>query len=181
MWQPVIGGLVVLLCSNLTRLDPQFSDQSSADLNFLQDPCEHYEFSSDQDCGSVKERLRRALDFWREMKLMRHSLFWRDDRPLLQISTSFSARNNSFALEHSPFVENAISALIRQGCGTDVFEKPIIIINSLFVSIHKSGKKRLILGLRNVNQFLFKQKLRCEDLSVARQVLCPADYISQLL
>lgn len=57
--------------TRLRRFDhvcnPQFSDQSSANLNFLQDPCEQYEFSSDQDCVSVKGRLRRALDFWREI------------------------------------------------------------------------------------------------------------------
>lgn len=79
-------------------------------------------------------------------------------------------------MEHSAFFESAISDLIRQGCGTEVFEKPIT-INPLSVSIQKSGKKRLILDLRHVNQFLFKQKLRSEELSIAKEVLCPADYM----
>ena len=43
-----------------------------------------------------------------------------------------------------------------------------MIIKPLSVSIQKSGKERLILDLRHVNQFLFKQKFRCEDLSVAK-------------
>lgn len=53
--------------------DPQFTDQSSAHLNFLQDPCEQYEFTSDQNCVSLKGRLHRALNFWE--KFIRHSLF----------------------------------------------------------------------------------------------------------
>ena len=105
----VIGVLVILLCSNLTRLsqsvshvlldivcDPQFSDQSSAHLNFLHDPCEQYEFASDQDCMSVKGRLRRALDFWREINALQFILDVIEfgyKLPLLQIPTPFSARN----------------------------------------------------------------------------------------
>ena len=85
--------------------------------------------------------------------------------PLLQILTSFSARNNSSVFEHSAFVESAISDLIRQGCVTEVFEKPII-ISPLSGSIQKSGKKRLS-----------RQQFRCEDLSVAKESLCPADYM----
>lgn len=96
--------------------------------------------------------------------------------PLLQIPTPFSTRNSSSAFEHSAFVGSAISDLIRQGCVTEVFEKPII-INPLSVSIQKSGKERLILDLRHVNQFLFKQMFRSEDLSVAKEVLCPANYM----
>ena len=96
--------------------------------------------------------------------------------PLLQIPTPFSTRNSSSAFEHSAFVGSAISDLIRQGCVTEVFEKHII-IKPLSVSIQKFGKERLILDLRHVNQFLFKQKFRCEDLSVAKEVLCPANYM----
>lgn len=97
---------------------------------------------------------------------MRSSLFW----TLLNSVTNchfFKSQRlfrleiySSSAFEHSAFVGSAISDLIRQGCVTEVFEKPII-INSLSVSIQKSGKERLILDLRHVNQFLFKQKFRC--------------------
>lgn len=182
------------LCSNLTRLsqfkclshvplddvcDPQFSDQSSAHLNFLQDSCEQYEFTSDKDCVPVKGRLRRALDFLREINAPQFILDVIElgyKLPLLQIPTPFPARNNSSAFEHSAFVGNAISGLIRQGCVVGVFEK-LIIINPLSVSIQKSGKERLILDLRHVNQFLFKQTFMCEDLCVAKEVLCTADYM----
>lgn len=116
---PVIKGLVLLLCSNLTRpsrlSDPQTSFCTAfTTRNFqinhmrIKFSCEQYEFSSDQVCVSVKGRLRRALDFWREINAPQFILDVIEfvyKLPLLQIPTPFSARNNSSALEHSAFVE----------------------------------------------------------------------------
>ena len=51
------------------------------------------------------------------------------------------------------------------------------IINPLSVSIQKSGKKRLILDLRHINRHLFKNKFKCEDVSVAKEVLRPGDFM----
>ena len=60
----------------------------------------------------------------------------------------------------------------------EVFTPPAV-LNSLSVSIQKSGKKRLILDLRHVNQYryLFKSKFRCEDTSIAREVLDTGDFM----
>ena len=80
--------------------------------------------------------------------------------------------NNNSALQESEFVESAISELLCLECITEVFAPPAV-INPLSVSIQKSGKKRLILDLRHVNQHLFKSKFRCEDISIAREVLNP--------
>ena len=44
------------------------------------------------------------------------------------------------------------------------------IVNPLSVSTRSSGKERLILGLRHVNSFIFKQRFKCEDLCVAIQI-----------
>ena len=119
----------------------------------------------------VKGRLSRALVFWKDIHALQFILDVIEfgyKLPLLQIPTPFTARNNSSALEQSAFVENAINDLIRQGCVTEVFGQPII-INPLSASIQKSGKKRLILDLCHVNQFLYKKKFRCEDLHVAKR------------
>ena len=78
------------------------------------------------------------------------------------------------ALRESEFVESGISELISLECITEVFA-PSAVINPLSVSIQNSGKKRLILDLRHVNQYLFKSKFRCEDVSIAREVLNPGD------
>jgi len=47
----------------------------------------------------------------------------------------------------------------------------------LSVTIKKSGKIRLILGLRHVNQFPYKCRFRCEDFSVAKEILNPGDFM----
>ena len=127
---------------------------------------------------SVKGRLRRALEFWKTI----HALQFLLDviefgyrLPLIQIRTPFTARNNASALGESAFVESAINDLISQGCVTEVFDQPII-INPLSVFIQKSGKKHLILDLRQANQFLYKKKFRYEDLTVAKEILNSADY-----
>ena len=57
------------------------------------------------------------------------------------------------------------------------FSHPPAVINPLSVSIQKSGKKCLILDLRHVNQYLFKTNFRCKDVSIAREVLNPGDFM----
>ena len=96
--------------------------------------------------------------------------------PLLQIPPPFTAKYNSSALEQPDFVESAINDLISNDFATEVFEPPVI-INPLSVSIQKSGKKRLILDLRHVNQFLYKCRFRCEDLSIAKEILSAGDFM----
>ena len=54
------------------------------------------------------------------------------------------------------------------------------IINPLSVSTRSSGKQRLILDLRHVIQFIYKQKFKCEDLSVATQLFNRNYYLFKL-
>ena len=61
-------------------------------------------------------------------------------------------------------------------CITEVFAPPAV-INQLSVSIQKSAKKLLILDLHHVNQYLFKSKFRCEDVSIARELLNPGEFM----
>ena len=71
---------------------------------------------------------------------------------------------NQSALNNESFVESAIVHTHA------VVEVPFIphFVNPLSVSIQSSGKKRLILDLRHVNHFIWKQKsIRCEDWRVS--------------
>ena len=58
-------------------------------------------------------------------------------------------------------MESAIDELVHIHA---VVEVPFIphVVNPLSVSIQSSGKKRLILDLRHVNHFIWKQNFRCE-------------------
>ena len=142
--------------------------EDSDELIFLRVNGNSFEVKSGDDYSSVKGRLRGALAFWNDIHAPQFILDVIDygyKLPLLQIPPPFTAKNNSSALEQAAFVESAINDLFINGCVTEVFEAPVIII-PLSVSVQKSGKKRLILDLRHVNQFLYKCRFRCEDLSI---------------
>ena len=74
------------------------------------------------------------------------------------------------------FVSEAVNDLLKHNLVEDVFCAPDI-INPLSVSTRSSGKRRLILDLRHVNAFVYKQKFKREDLSVATQIFDKEYYL----
>ena len=90
--------------------------------------------------------------------------------PFIQTPTSYYANNNASARNHFDFVSEAVNELLGQRCIEEITEKPFI-INPLTVTVQSSGKKRLILDLRHVNKFIYKQKFKCEDVKTAIQLL----------
>ena len=83
--------------------------------------------------------------------------------PFLQLPTPFAKRNNTSARENSDFVSQTVNNLLRLDLIEELACKPHI-INLRSVSTRISGRQRLILDLRHVNQFIYKQKFKCEDL-----------------
>ena len=83
--------------------------------------------------------------------------------PFLQLPTPFAKRNNTSARENSDFVSQTVNNLLRLDLIEELACKPHI-INPRSVSTRISGKQRLILDLRLVNQFIYKQKFKCKDL-----------------
>ena len=72
--------------------------------------------------------------------------------------------NNNSAYVHRDFVEEAIQELLASSGISKVRKKAQLhVINPLSVSVQASGKKRLILDLRKVNQRLYRQKFKFED------------------
>ena len=90
--------------------------------------------------------------------------------PFIQTPTSYYANNNASARNHFEFVNEAVNELLGQRCIEQITEKPFI-INPLTVTVQSSGNKRLILDLRRVNKFIYKQKFKCEDVKAAMQLL----------
>ena len=76
--------------------------------------------------------------------------------------TSFIASNNKSAFDYHHFVSEAVNELLQQKCVEEIPERPDI-INQLSISI-QGQKKRLILDLRHVNKFIYKQHFKCEDI-----------------
>ena len=122
---------------------------------------------------SVRGRLRiECIDFWRSLEVSQFILnviIQGYKIPFFHLPTPFSKANNASARNNSTFVTEAVNDLLKLNLVEEIFCAPDI-INPLSVSTRSSGKQRLMLDLRHVNAFLYKQKFKCEDLSVATQI-----------
>ena len=79
------------------------------------------------------------------------------------------------AVENSSFVQQSISELCATGCVVAVPAMPHL-CSPLSVE-SSSGKERLVIKLRHLNRFLWKQKFKYEDLWVAMLLLERGNYM----
>ena len=142
------------------KIDNEFSDLSN-DYTI-----QKFEFEKGINYPSVKGRLKKNLIFWRETLSANSAILEIIDNgykiPFFKTPKRASFRNNQSALKNMDFVEESISELLK--CGSIIeAEKPSEVINPPSVSINSSGKKRLILDLRYVNDHVYKNKIKFED------------------
>lgn len=64
-------------------------------------------------------------------------------------------RNNKSARDNLQFVQSEVRKLLAKGCIKKIEEKPIV-MNLLTVSTNRSGKQRLVLDCRHLNNCLAK-------------------------
>lgn len=118
----------------------------------------------------MKGRLRAHFKFWSHSLGASQTPFFelskRDVIPFITGAHKAFFSNNSSAIRHADFVSEAIQELTRSGCMTEVVIRPHM-VNPLSVSIQSSGKKRLILDLRHVNNHVWKEKFKFEGIRVA--------------
>ena len=69
-------------------------------------------------------------------------------------------------MENVDFVSEAVSDLLRKNCIIKVKCTPKV-VSPLTVALNKSGKKRLILDLHELNRYIWKAKVKFEDYKVA--------------
>ncbi|CAB4030460.1 Hypothetical predicted protein, partial [Paramuricea clavata] len=118
--------------------------------------------------ANVKGRLRKHIEFWKKIGTSNFILSVISDGyrlPFIQAPPCRDISNNKSAFAHSNFVNEAINELLLSGRVLQVSQLPHV-INPLSVSVQRSGKKRLILDLRHVNQYLEKQAIKYEDWKV---------------
>ena len=96
--------------------------------------------------------------------------------PFVSTPTRCYLKNNQSAIVHRSFVENAIFELVHTFA---VIEVPFIphVVSPLSVSVNSSGKKRLILDLRHVNQYVWKDKVKFEDWRVLRTFVSKGGFL----
>ena len=77
--------------------------------------------------------------------------------PLMSEPTPFSGSNQAFALQNVEFVDQCIDELLGNSCIKELDAAPVICIPYSVVESN-SEKKQLVINLRHLNRFLFKQK-----------------------
>ena len=85
--------------------------------------------------------------------------------PLFSAPTPYIRHNHSSALEQKDFVTEAVLDLLASNCIIKVSERPFIC--SPLSVVDGPSKKRLVINLRHLNSFLWKQKFKYEDLRTA--------------
>lgn len=126
-----------------------------------------FEYEQDYDPGiSVKGRLKSHHDFWVYMgatNYVQNVVNFGYSIPFIYAPTSVHLKNNASALNNSSFVEIAINDLLQKNLANE-HDLPPFVINPLSVSRPDSEKPRLILDLRHVNLFVFKEKHTMEGI-----------------
>lgn len=83
------------------------------------------------------------------------------ENPLVSIPPPMFVQNNKSATNNADFVTSEISQLIKSGCVVEVTHRPYI-VSPLSVAENRS-KKRLILDLSRLNNYVKYEKIKFED------------------
>ena len=157
---------------------PNVGDSSSEPFLFKNQLTER----SEGDIGvCVKGRLHSSLSFWVEtlkapapiISIIKQGYIL----PFVSVPEEKFFNNQRSAFEHHSFVSSAISDLLRDGCVKQVPNRPVV-CSPLLVVVSNSGKKRLVINLRYLNLFLWKEKFKYEDMRTAlekKDFLCTFD------
>eukprot|EP00731_Ephydatia_muelleri_P022428 Em0015g11a len=131
--------------------------------------CWEYE-EVEKNSMAVKGRLRQHVEYWVEEL---HATQWIIDMirdgymlPFHVEPPAYRRGNKNTAYANSVFVCKAVADLVGGGFVEEVTEQPFI-CSPLSVVENSAGKKRLVVNLRHVNQYLLKRKFKYEDLRIA--------------
>jgi len=145
---------------------------------FLREKAKAY-INSELDSCHVKGRLQKRLIFWEQLGANNFVLDTIKNGyklPFVHIPRESYKKNNKTALDNSSFVSNTINELLDSGSIIEVPFKPTV-INPLSVSFNSSGKPRLILDLRFVNDYLVKDHIKFDDWRTFEQFIEPGGFL----
>ena len=163
----------------VVNVSPSHFEQSCEVLECMPSRCWEVQ-EGEKNEGSVRGRLKEGLAFWREdlgappwiLDTIENGYVL----PLYAEPTPYSRPNQQSALVDRQFVEAAVVDLLKGGYIETVTDPPYV-CSPLSVITNQSGKKRLVLNLRHVNKFLWKQKFKYEDLRVALALFEPGEWM----
>ena len=128
----------------------------------------------------VQGRLKDSVSFWREtLQAPEPIIDCMTDGyklPLLLAPPRFSKPNHQSALDNVDFIQSSLAELLSNRCVRMVTEVPHV-CSLLSVVINRSGKKRLVLNLCFLNQFMLKDKFKYEDIRLAMLMFQKDDFM----
>ena len=143
------------------------------------EPSAEFESGKAEGRVSVQGRLRSHSQFWLDnldpSSFVREIVTQGYRIPFIRLPDPVIYKNHRSALEHAEFVEDAIKELVAQSCVAQCPQCPTV-CSPLSVVVNARGKKRLVLDLRYVNQFILLKKFKYEGLNVIPQIFSKGDY-----
>ena len=134
----------------------------------------YWETDGQTSIKHVKGRLKKNVKFWREELMAPENIIRVIEDgyilPLLLVPNAYKADNQRSARENNEFVTKEVSKLVNNGCVRAFVAQPFV-CRPLSVVINAKGKKRLVVNLRYLNQFLWKQKFKYDDMRIALLML----------
>ena len=130
-------------------------------------------------CVVVKGRLRQNIDFWRGIGASSWLLKVIGEGyclPFVDLPSKKFFRNHDSTLCNMEFVSSEISKLLMSGALIEVNVGDLLVCNPLGVATNSSGKRRLIVDLRYVNQHLRSCKFKYEDIRTAADLFHQDDW-----
>ena len=130
---------------------------------------------------SVQGRLREHSAFWLEeleaSDFVRGIVTEGYRLPFFATPEPMCHRNHSSALSNDAFVSTAIAELLQTQCVAEVECCPKV-CSPLQVATNARGKMRLVVDLRYINSFLWKDKFKYEDIKLVPQMFSRGDFFT---
>ena len=128
----------------------------------------------------VQGRLKTSFNFWRDiLKATQPVLDWINEGyklPLLSVPPPRYQPNQKSALTDHEFVSAAIKELLMNHCAHKVSVR-LPICNPLSVVTNADRKKRLVVNLRYLNQYLLKEKFKYEEMRITLLMFQSGDFM----
>lgn len=147
------------------------------DNNFYID--NYYEYEQGVNTPILRGRLKAALSFWKSIGANTEVLSTIEKGykiPFIETPSSAVFNNNRSAHSYKDFVSTAILELVDKRIVYECSSVPFV-VNPLSVSAQANGKLRLILDLRYINQYLWKNKVKFEDWNQALAYFNKGDFM----
>jgi hypothetical protein len=141
--------------------------------------CADSEYQQNCNLTCVKGRIRNKFTFWESIgtnAYMLQVIRYGYVLPFVSRPQKVNSENNMSALNNGIFVAEAIAELVASKAVSMISYEPEV-MNPLTVAINVKGKKRLVLDLREVNPFLWKEKIKFDDWKVAQEYLDIGGYM----